>query len=231
LADKTTGSLLTTMMEKVEATSSYITRYLPQMVLAVTLPFVIAAIGFCISWKVAAVWLVAYAFLPLLLAISGILAGFTLLAKRGKLTLRVQDVRQGNPLAREALLETEIDGRTVVFDLMDGYFYNDPAAVQALFSRADVVFKRSFCWIDPVNGCNKSCTLANRSTRYSELCNVDRLDRGFNRLFKLWYPLVWYTISSVDHVAFECSSKILEIRVYKFPNYFMVRCDLKKMSI
>ncbi len=75
LADKTTGSLLTTMMEKVEATSGYITRYLPQMVLAVTLPFVIAAIGFCISWKVAAVWLVAYAFLPLLLAISGILAG------------------------------------------------------------------------------------------------------------------------------------------------------------
>jgi len=38
--------------------------------------------------------------------ISGILAGFTLLAKRGELTLRVQDVRQGNPLAREALLDT-----------------------------------------------------------------------------------------------------------------------------
>ena len=76
--------------------------------------------------------------------ISGILAGFTLLAKRGELTLRVQDARQGNPLAREALLETEIDGRTVVFDLMDGYFYNDPTAVLALFSRADVVFKRSF---------------------------------------------------------------------------------------
>ena len=76
--------------------------------------------------------------------ISGILAGFTLLAKRGELTLRVLDARQGSPIAREALLETEIDGRTVVFDLMDGYFYNDPAAVQALFSRADVVFKRSF---------------------------------------------------------------------------------------
>ena len=76
--------------------------------------------------------------------VSGILAGFILLAKRGELTLRVQDVRQGNPLAREALLETEIDGRTVVFDLMDGYFYNDPAAVLALFHRADVVFKRSF---------------------------------------------------------------------------------------
>ena len=70
--------------------------------------------------------------------VSGILAGFTLLAKRGELTLRVQDVRQGSPLAREALLETEIDGRTVVFDLMDGYFYNDPAVVLALFQRADV---------------------------------------------------------------------------------------------
>ena len=44
--------------------------------------------------------------------VSGILAGFTLLAKRGELTLRVQDERQGSPLAREALLETEIDGRT-----------------------------------------------------------------------------------------------------------------------
>ena len=76
--------------------------------------------------------------------ISGILAGFTLLAKRGELTLQVQDARQGSPFAREALLETEIDGRTVVFDLMDGYFYNDPAAVLALFHRADVVFKRSF---------------------------------------------------------------------------------------
>ena len=76
--------------------------------------------------------------------VSGILAGFTLLAKRGELTLRVQDERQGSPIAREALLETEIDGRTVVFDLMDGYFYNDPAAVLALFRRADVVFKRSF---------------------------------------------------------------------------------------
>ena len=32
--------------------------------------------------------------------ISGILAGFTLLAKRGELTLRVQDERQGSPLAR-----------------------------------------------------------------------------------------------------------------------------------
>ena len=58
--------------------------------------------------------------------ISGILAGFILLAKRGELTLQVQDERQGSPIAREALLETEIDGRTVV---MDGYFYNDPAAV------------------------------------------------------------------------------------------------------
>ena len=65
--------------------------------------------------------------------ISGILAGFILLARRGELTLRVQDERQGSPIAREALLETEIDGRTVVFDLMDGYFYNDPAAVLALF--------------------------------------------------------------------------------------------------
>ena len=81
--------------------------------------------------------------------ISGILAGFTLLAKRGELTLRVQDVRQGNPLAREALLETEIDGRTVVFDLMDGYFYNDPAAVLALFQRADVVFTFLFGGEEP----------------------------------------------------------------------------------
>lgn len=64
--------------------------------------------------------------------ISGILAGFTLLAKRGELTLRVLDARQGSPIAREALLETEIDGRTVVFDLMDGYFYNDPAAILAM---------------------------------------------------------------------------------------------------
>ena len=47
--------------------------------------------------------------------ISGILAGFTLLAKRGELTLRVQDERQGSPLAREALLETEINGRCLLY--------------------------------------------------------------------------------------------------------------------
>lgn len=32
--------------------------------------------------------------------VSGILAGFTLLAKRGELTLRVQDERQDSPIAR-----------------------------------------------------------------------------------------------------------------------------------
>ena len=72
--------------------------------------------------------------------ISGILAGFTLLAKRGELTLRVLDARQGSPIAREALLETEIDGRTVVFDLMDGYFYNDPAAARVTHPFATKLF-------------------------------------------------------------------------------------------
>ena len=38
--------------------------------------------------------------------ISGILAGFILLAKCGELTLQVQDERQGSPIAREALLES-----------------------------------------------------------------------------------------------------------------------------
>lgn len=41
-------------------------------------------------------------------------------------------------------METEIDGRTVVFDLMDGYFYNDPAAVLALILPDKLTGKRAY---------------------------------------------------------------------------------------
>lgn len=75
---------------------------------------------------------------------SGVLAGLTLLAQRGVLELKVEDRRAESRMGQEALLETDVDGRTVVFDLMDGYFYNEPQQVQALFARADVIFKRSF---------------------------------------------------------------------------------------
>lgn len=76
--------------------------------------------------------------------ISGILGGLYPAGKARGTDFAGVGRAAGSPHCPGGAAETEIDGRTVVFDLMDGYFYNDPAAVQALFSRADVVFKRSF---------------------------------------------------------------------------------------
>ena len=41
--------------------------------------------------------------------ISGILAGFTLLAKRGELTLRVLDARQGSPIWQHRIIALQTE--------------------------------------------------------------------------------------------------------------------------
>lgn len=74
-----------------------------------------------------------------------VLTGFHLLAQQGALTCTLEDCRiPASPLAGEALLEADCGGLCLVFDLMDGYFYNRPEAVFSLFERADVIFKRSY---------------------------------------------------------------------------------------
>ena len=98
---------------------------------------------------------------------SAVVTGFHMLAEAGELTLEINDIRRAaaefaapssvNTVARDAfsaqygasapedaLIDAVVDGRRVVFDLSDGYRYNDSEAVMRCFSEADVIFKRSF---------------------------------------------------------------------------------------
>ena len=65
--------------------------------------------------------------------LSQILTGFQMLSRENKLTLDILDCRKDSPVYQEAFLEAQVNGIRILFDLMDGYFYNDPAAVLALF--------------------------------------------------------------------------------------------------
>ena len=65
--------------------------------------------------------------------LSQILTGFQMLSLENKLTLDILDCRKDSPVYQEAFLEAQVNGIRILFDLMDGYFYNDPAAVLALF--------------------------------------------------------------------------------------------------
>lgn len=76
--------------------------------------------------------------------VSGVLTGFQMLEQCGELTLNVVDARKDPCETRDALLEADVDGKIVLFDTMDGYFYNCPDAVHRHFAEADVIFKRSF---------------------------------------------------------------------------------------
>lgn len=98
---------------------------------------------------------------------SAVVTGFHMLAEAGELILEINDIRRAaaeyaapssvNTVARDAfsaqygasapedaLIDAVVDGRRVVFDLSDGYRYNDSEAVMRCFSEADVIFKRSF---------------------------------------------------------------------------------------
>lgn len=76
--------------------------------------------------------------------VSGVLTGFRMLEQNGELTLNIVDARKDPAEARDTLLEADVDGKIVLFDMMDGYFYNCPEVVQRRFAEADVIFKRSF---------------------------------------------------------------------------------------
>ncbi len=75
----------------------------------------------------------------------GVLTGFHMLNQQHRLNLTLSDQRtSGSPLMDESLIEADINGLHVVFDLMDGYFYNHPDSVFSLFESADYIFKRSY---------------------------------------------------------------------------------------
>ena len=76
--------------------------------------------------------------------LSQILTGFQMLSRENKLTLDILDCRKDSPVFQEAFLEAQVNGIRILFDLMDGYWYNRPETVFPLYHSADIVFKRSF---------------------------------------------------------------------------------------
>lgn len=76
--------------------------------------------------------------------LSQILTGFQMLSRENKLALNIVDCRKNSPVFQEAFLEAEVDGTRILFDLMDGYWYNHPETVFPLYQGADVILKRSF---------------------------------------------------------------------------------------
>ena len=61
-----------------------------------------------------------------------------------KLSLDILDCRKDSPVYQEAFLEAQVNGIRILFDLMDGYWYNRPETVFPLYHSADIIFKRSF---------------------------------------------------------------------------------------
>lgn len=73
----------------------------------------------------------------------GVITGFYMLAKSGKLKLELNDMRAQGVRA-DALIAATVDDKRIVFDLSDGYRYDEPDAVQDMLESADVIFKRSY---------------------------------------------------------------------------------------
>lgn len=74
---------------------------------------------------------------------AGIITGFYMLAQRGELSLGVNDVRDSEVMA-DAVTDAVVDGEKIVFDLNDGYSYDNREQIEEYFAGADVIFKRSF---------------------------------------------------------------------------------------
>lgn len=72
-----------------------------------------------------------------------VITGFYMLYRQGVLELEINDCRKDERY-EDALIEAVIDGRRVVFDLMDGYRYDNEEQVQRCFEKADLIFKRSY---------------------------------------------------------------------------------------
>ena len=65
--------------------------------------------------------------------LSQILTGFQMLSQENKLTLDILDCRKDSPVYQEAFLEAQVNGIRILFDLMDGYWYNRPETVFPLY--------------------------------------------------------------------------------------------------
>lgn len=74
---------------------------------------------------------------------SCVITGFHMLEEKGEVKLEINDIRKSEPMT-DAVIDAEIDGEKVVFDLADGYRYDEKEKVDKLFSGADVIFKRSY---------------------------------------------------------------------------------------
>lgn len=73
----------------------------------------------------------------------GVITGFYMLDKKGMLNLTINDKRQSEKMV-DAVIDVAINGKKIVFDLADGYCYDNIKQIEEYFSDADVIFKRSF---------------------------------------------------------------------------------------
>lgn len=72
-----------------------------------------------------------------------VITGFYMLAEQGETELAVNDRRHDEKIS-DAVICAETGGKKIVFDLNDGYCYDDINCVEKYFSEADVIFKRSY---------------------------------------------------------------------------------------
>lgn len=75
--------------------------------------------------------------------LSQILTGFTMLARQRKLRIQIQDSPEDAALPyRSAMLVVAYRGKTLVYDMLDGYQHED--AIRYHLTHSDYYFKRSF---------------------------------------------------------------------------------------
>lgn len=73
----------------------------------------------------------------------GVITGLHMLSQQGEAEVIVNDMRQAEKMA-DAVIDIEANGKKIVFDLADGYCYDNENQIKEYFSDADMIFKRSF---------------------------------------------------------------------------------------
>ncbi len=58
--------------------------------------------------------------------------------------LELEICRHTDNIFSDSLIDAVVDGKKIVFDLQDGYYYNDLDAVKKYFNDAFIIFKRSY---------------------------------------------------------------------------------------
>ena len=72
--------------------------------------------------------------------LCSVVTGFVMLEAQGKIRLSVS----GSELPSDGILEVRLGGKTLAYDMSDGYNFKHPEAVSDYLKNCDCYFKRSF---------------------------------------------------------------------------------------